>query len=132
LNPASTDITALAPLAPGAACEQLGSSPAGLDPAEAEARLLAAGPNRVTRELSPSIAAELWARAWNPLNALLVALAAISWFLGDLRAAIVIGLMVVLATGTAFVQEHRSNRAAARLRALVKTTASVRRRTAGF
>jgi Mg2+-importing ATPase len=40
--------------------------------------------------------------------------------------------MVLLATGTAFVQEHRSNKAAARLRALVRTTASVRRRTAGF
>ena len=35
--------------------------------------------------------------------------------------------MVVLAIGTAFIQEHRSNEAAARLRAMVKTTASVRR-----
>ena len=38
--------------------------------------------------------------------------------------------MVLLAIATAFVQEHRSNEAAARLRAMVKTTASVRRRTA--
>ena len=36
--------------------------------------------------------------------------------------------MVVLAITTAFIQEHRSNEAAARLRAMVHTTASVRRR----
>ena len=35
--------------------------------------------------------------------------------------------MVVLAIATAFFQEHRSNEAAARLRAMVQTTASVRR-----
>src|SRR6516225_5764282 len=35
--------------------------------------------------------------------------------------------MVVLAITTAFIQEHRSNAAAARLRAMVHTTASVRR-----
>ena len=35
--------------------------------------------------------------------------------------------MVVLSVVTAFIQEHRSNEAAARLRAMVKTTASVRR-----
>ena len=44
-----------------------------------------------------------------------------------MRAAVVIAAMVVLATATAFVQEHRSNQAAARLRAMVHTTASVRR-----
>ena len=38
--------------------------------------------------------------------------------------------MVVLAITTAFVQEHRSNDAAAKLRAMVKTTASVKRRGA--
>ena len=47
-----------------------------------------------------------------------------------MRAAIVIVLIVLLAVGTAFVQEHRSNEAAARLRAMVKTTVSVRRRPA--
>jgi hypothetical protein len=51
----------------------------------------------------------------------------VSYVLGDLRAAIVIAAMVILAITTAFIQEHRSNEAAARLRAMVKTTASVRR-----
>ena len=125
-------LLALAALPAPVACEKLGSSPEGLAPDEARLRLAAAGPNRVAREHTPSPGAELWVRARNPLNALLVALAATSYFLGDLRAAIVIAVMVVLATGTAFVQEHRSNRAAARLRALVKTTASVRRRSGAF
>jgi Mg2+-importing ATPase len=104
------------------------SSPAGLDPDEAAARLKATGPNLIAQEGRPSIPRELWGRAKNPLNALLLTLAAISYSLGDLRAAIVIGLMVVLAIATAFLQEHRANDAAAKLRAMVKTTASVKRK----
>jgi P-type Mg2+ transporter len=74
----------------------------------------------------------LWGRAKNPLNALLLSLATVSYFLGDIRAAIVIAIMVILAIITAFIQEHRSNDAAAKLRAMVKTTASVRRRGAAL
>ena len=109
----------------------LRTSPDGLEPAEAEARLAWLGPNLIAREGRPSVLRELWGRAKNPLNALLLALAAVSYFLGDIRAAIVIAIMVVLAITTAFVQEHRSNDAAAKLRAMVKTTASVKRRGAG-
>ena len=54
-------------------------------------------------------------------------MAIVSYFLGDVRAAVVIAAMVVLAITTAFIQEHRSNEAAAQLRAMVHTTASVRR-----
>src|SRR5258707_8285813 len=35
--------------------------------------------------------------------------------------------MVILSIATAFIQEHRSNKAAAKLRALVKATASIKR-----
>ena len=66
----------------------------------------------------------------NPLNGLLLSLALVSYFLGDLRAAIVIAVMVVLAIGTAFIQEHRSNNTAEKLRAMVKHIASVKRRGA--
>jgi P-type Mg2+ transporter len=107
---------------------RLRTSPAGLSDDEAAKRLTKYGPNRVTRERRPSVIEELWQRSRNPLNALLTTLAVVSYFLGDVRAAIVIGAMVVLATATAFVQEHRSNEAAARLRAMVHTTASVLRR----
>jgi Mg2+-importing ATPase len=94
---------------------------------EAEGRLRQFGPNLVTREHRATVLQELWGRARNPLNALLLTLAIVSYFLGDVRACIVIVAMVVLAITTAFIQEHRSNQAAARLRAMVHTTASVRR-----
>ena len=106
----------------------LGSSPEGLDVGEAKARLETAGPNLITQEERPTLLRELAGRAKNPLNGLLLSLAFISYLLGDLRAAIVIAIMVVLAIGTAFIQEHRSNDAAAKLRAMVKHSASVRRR----
>nr|WP_246207230.1 magnesium-translocating P-type ATPase [Methylocystis heyeri] len=114
-------------LAPNEACGKAGSRLQGLSQSEAEERLIACGPNIVAREAKATILQELWGRARNPLNALLLTLAIVSYFLGDVRAAIVISSMVVLAIATAFVQEHRSNEAAARLRAMVHTTASVRR-----
>jgi Mg2+-importing ATPase len=113
--------------APDAVCQRLETSISGLSLGEAASRLKTYGLNLVTRERKPTILQEIWNRAKNPLNALLLTLAVISYFLGDLRAAIVIVIMVVLAIATAFVQEHRSNEAAARLRAMVKTNASVRR-----
>ena len=101
----------------------------GLALEEAARRLKQFGPNRVTRERRLSVFEEIWRRARDPLNALLATLALVSYVLGDIRAAIVIAAMVVLAIVTAFVQEHRSNEAAARLRAMVHNNASVRRKT---
>ena len=121
------DLPAISRLEPAEACVRIGSSPQGLSRAEAQARLASFGPNRVSKEHKASIAEELWGRLRNPLNGLLLTLAVISLFLGDVRAAVVILIMVVLAVVTAFVQEHRSNEAAARLRAMVHTRASVRR-----
>ena len=99
----------------------------GLASDDAAQRLKSYGFNLVTREREPTILQEIWRRAKNPLNALLLTLATVSYFLGDLRAALVIVIMVFLSVITAFIQEHRSNQLAARLRAMVKTTASVRR-----
>ncbi len=104
------------------------SSPEGLDAADAEVRLAATGPNRIAQESQPSVMQELWARAKNPMNALLLCLAAVSYFVKDIQAAAVIAVIVALAIAMAFIQEHRSNDAAAKLRALVKTTACVKRR----
>ncbi len=110
----------------------VGSSLEGLDAAEAEARLAAGGPNLVAHDRPPGALHELWARIKNPLNALLLALAAISYAVGDVHAALVIMAIVALAIAMAFVQEHRSNAAAAKLRALVKISASVKRRDASL
>jgi len=114
-------------LPPNEACIKLRSAPEGLSRDTANARLKKFGPNLIARERKPTIPEEIWNRARNPLNALLLTLAVVSYLLGDLRAAVVIATMVVLAIATAFLQEHQSNEAAARLRAMVHTTASVRR-----
>ena len=83
-------------LQPQDACAKLNSSLEGLSVTEATSRLKKFGPNLVARERKATIPEELWTRARNPLNALLLSLAAVSYFLGDVRAAVVIATMVVL------------------------------------
>jgi Mg2+-importing ATPase len=126
----SPELIELSRCDPAAALARLGSKEDGLTSAEAASRLDRYGPNLIARERQPGIVQELVNRARNPLNALLLTLSVVSYVLGDRRAAVVIAFMVILSIVTAFVQEHRSNQAAAKLRALVKTTASVKRRDA--
>jgi hypothetical protein len=113
------------------ALAQLDTTDLGLLNSQAEARLAAIGPNIVGHAPGNTILEELVGRANNPLNLLLMGLAGVSYFLGDVRAAIIIVVMVLLAIGTAFIQEHRCNQAAAKLRAMVKNFSSARRRSAG-
>ena len=115
----------VAPLA--AVMAQMGATAAGLGVAEAARRLERFGPNRVAAERQIGWLGELVGRARNPLNGLLLGLAGLSWFTGDARAGVVSVLMVMVSVVLAFVQEHRSNKAAAALRAMVKTRATVRR-----
>jgi P-type Mg2+ transporter len=114
---------------PKALLKQLGTTSEGLSAEAAAQRLSALGPNLVAHERRQSLLQELVGRAQNPLNFLLLSLAALSYFLGDKRAAAVIAVMVLLSVSLAFVQEHRSNNAAAKLRAMVRTTATVLRRS---
>ena len=123
----SAELAAASQCDPAAAWRNLGSSEAGLHETEAAARLHRFGANKIAQERQAGIVRELIGRTRNPLNALLLTLAAVSYFLGDVRAAAIIAAMVILSIATAFIQEHRSNQAAAKLRALVKTTASVKR-----
>ena len=122
------ELLAVASMNEAEALISLGSSLEGLDSAEAAARLEKHGANIIAQNGAPKPLRELLERASNPLNALLLSLAAASYGLGDLNAAIVILVIVTLAILMAFIQEHRSNDAAARLRAMVKITTSVRRR----
>ncbi|MEK8094285.1 magnesium-translocating P-type ATPase [Methylocystis sp. IM3] len=116
---------------PGALLQALDASRDGLAQEEAARRLRRVGPNEVAREAGGGALRELARHVFNPLNGLLLTLAAASFALSDRRAAIVISAMVVLSVLLAFVQEHRSNAAAAKLRAMVRTHASVRRPGAG-
>lgn len=126
-NPISAALFAASRIPPEAVYGLLSSTPSGLSDEEAERRLSRDGLNQIAAEKAPSLIVELLGRALNPLNFLLAVLAFASWFLGDRRAAVVIIVMVVMSVTLAFVQEHRSNQAAARLRSMVKTMTSVRR-----
>ena len=115
---------------PAQALARLNSQADGLDTAEAARRLARDGPNEVQHE--PPLPG--WLRLWrcylNPFNLLLTALALLSFISADVKATVVIGVMVALSTGIRFVQEGRSHRAAEGLRAMVTTTAAVIRRSA--
>jgi P-type Mg2+ transporter len=120
-------LSELARLTPEEALQRLKSRPEGLARVEVEQRLRAIGPNQVVHEEHHTILGELVSRSINPLNLLLLSLAAASFFLGDRRAAIMIAMMVLLSVSLGFLQEHRSNRAADALRRMVLTTVTVRR-----
>lgn len=112
------------PRKPKELLKQLDMTKEGLTSEAAATRLSALGPNLLAHERQQTVLEELIERAKNPLNFLLLTLAALSYSLGDTRAAAVIAGMVVLSVSLAFVQEHRSNYAAARLRTMVRTRPS--------
>jgi len=103
----------------------LGSSTNGLTQEEAERRLEQHGPNAVAQEEGNGYRDILIKALLNPLVILLTLLAAVSMLTGDLRAAIVMVMMVVLGVALRFVQEARAGTAAARLKAMIRVTATV-------
>jgi P-type Mg2+ transporter len=123
-----TQLLALASVSDVDALAQLGTDRRGLTDTEAAARLAMHGPNTVAHETERGALAQLARRLVNPLNLLLIALSVVSAMTGGTESAIVITAMVLLSVSLSFVQEHRSKKAAAALRALVHTTATVVRR----
>jgi len=107
--------------------EDLKSQKTGLAQDEAERRLEEVGPNAVAKEEGNTRLALLGKALLNPLVVLLSVLATISFFTGDVRAAVVMGLMVVLGVSLRFVQEARADTAAKKLRAMIKVTATALR-----
>ena len=84
-----------------------------------------------TNELAHEAPLRWWQHLWlcyrNPFNLLLTLLAFVSWLTADMKATLVIGTMVLLSTLLRFWQEGKSNQAAEALKAMVSTTATVRR-----
>jgi Mg2+-importing ATPase len=91
-------------------------------------RLARVGPNEVRAAPAAGAVRQFLKRLVNPLNFLLLALAGVSLFTGNVQSVVIIALMVLLSITLGWVQEHRSGRAAQALRAMVHTTASVLRR----
>jgi len=105
--------------------QRLNTSLAGLSEEEAAERLEVFGPNEVAQERKHEWLHRLWLAVRNPLVILLTILATVSYATGDLRAGTVMLLMVVLGVSLRFVQETKANNAAAKLKAMIKVTATV-------
>ena len=108
-----------------AVLQRLGSAPSGLNETEVAARLQQYGPNEVAQERKHEWLHRLWLAVRNPLVILLTILATVSYATGDVRAGTVMVLMVILGVSLRFVQETKANTAAAKLKAMIKVTATV-------
>jgi Mg2+-importing ATPase len=104
---------------------RLRTSPQGLSDAEVERRLQEHGHNVVAEEQRYTRLRLLGKAMVNPLVILLLVLAVLSYLTGDVRAAIVMLLMVCLGVVLRFVQETRADAAAAKLKAMISVTATV-------
>jgi len=105
--------------------QRLGATSAGLSEVEAAARLEQFGANEVASEKKQSWLHRIYVAARNPLVILLTVLAILSFATGDFRAGSVMLLMVGLGLSLRFVQETKADNAAAKLKAMIKVTATV-------
>ena len=105
----------------------LHSSPVGLNRIQALLARDKYGPNEIAHQKAQPWWMQLLLAFHNPFNWLLLILAAVSLFTEDVKAAVVISVMVLISGFLRFVQEFRSNRAAEKLRAMVDTKATVSR-----
>jgi Mg2+-importing ATPase len=108
-----------------AVLKELGSQLGGLSEAEADSRLKQVGTNEIAREKRQSALMRLLGNIRNPLVLLLLALAVLSYLTGDLRATVVIFVMVLLGVVLRFFQEMRADHAAEKLQAMVSNTAAL-------
>ncbi len=107
----------------------LESSADGLTGEAAAERLEQAGPNEVSKERHNAWTGRLWHAVRNPLVILLTVLAIISFCTAeetsDYLGAWVMVVMVILGVGLRFIQESKADSAAAKLKAMIKVTATV-------
>jgi len=107
---------------------QLQSQIDGLSFTQAKARLAQYGLNEIAREKRPPLLLLLLSNFKNPLILLLLVLGTVAYLTGDLRAAIVIFIMVIVAILLRFIQEMRADRAAEKLKEMVRNNATVMRK----
>jgi P-type Mg2+ transporter len=104
---------------------RLETSRNGLTDEEAARRLRQYGPNVVAQEGKHGWLRLLLRACVNPLVILLLFLAAVSFLTEDYRAMIVMVAMVVLGVSLRFVQELRAEVSAAKLKSMIRVTATV-------
>ncbi|MGH8183340.1 MAG: HAD-IC family P-type ATPase, partial [Rhodanobacteraceae bacterium] len=108
----------------------LDATHAGLDEAQIEDRLDRDGVNEASHEKPPHWTLQLARTFKNPFIIVLLILAGVEVATSpdDLTGPIIIGVMVLISVVLNFTQEFRSSRAAEKLKAMVRNTATVTRR----
>jgi Mg2+-importing ATPase len=99
----------------------------GLTAAEAGARLLQYGPNRLDGSPGPTLVMSYLRRFGDPLVVILLLASIIEALSGDVAGFGVIAVIVLISVTLDFVQEHRAQQEAAALRQSVAVRATVRR-----
>jgi Mg2+-importing ATPase len=109
--------------------QRLNTSPAGLSEDEAAERLEVFGPNEVGQEKKHDWLWRLWVAVRNPLVILLTILAIVTFATAQARSDTIGGwvmvAMVALGVSLRFIQETKADNAAAKLKAMIKVTATV-------
>jgi Mg2+-importing ATPase len=103
------------------------TSEKGLTEIHVELRLKKYGKNEVAHERPLSWYWMLLGNFKNPFVLVLLVLGAVSYLTGDLKATIIVSIMVGLSVLMRFLQEFRSSKAAENLRSMVLNTATVTR-----
>ncbi len=111
----------------GQVLEALSASPVGLSHQEARDRRHRWGWNEVAHERPPQWYIQLLLTARNPFIFLLLGLATLSYFTGNVESTVIISSMVLVSAGMRFITEFRSHQAAEALKKIVSTTATVSR-----
>jgi len=108
----------------------LATSTAGLDAEQIAERLDRDGANEVSHEKPPHWSRQLLHAFLNPFNVVLVVLAGVQLATdaSDLTGPLIIAVMVAISVLLSFTQEYRSAKAAEKLKAMVRNTATVTRR----
>jgi P-type Mg2+ transporter len=114
-------------LTPEEALQRLGVTEHGLSDKQVETGREEYGSNILSHRKEAGLVMELLRRCRNPLVIQLLVICAVSLLMGDVRAAMVVGVMVLLSVVLAYVQEHRSSRAVEKLEAMVQTDSLVMR-----
>ena len=110
---------------PAALLTQLTTQADGLSDEEATKRLEERGYNDVAREQHISVWKRLFDIIRNPLIVLLIVLAVVSYITNDTDATIIIVVLAAVSVLLRFFQERNADTAAAKLKAMVSTTATV-------
>jgi len=97
----------------------------GLTEKQAESARELHGRNDLGAKKRVGLLVELAERCRNPLVIQLLVICLVSLLMGDVRSAVVVGVMIVLSVVLAYVQEHRSSKAVERLQAMVSANCIV-------